>query len=127
MSALLVLAGPIIRVRAQHWIEIAPAYTRVTFEGPKRSLDQNSAMWLWLTAISEQLDWHGQKYTADDWKDYMMHALRKARWMPDEDGGMLPIGLRSSKLSKAQMSDLLELIMAFAARHSVTIPELADA
>jgi hypothetical protein len=123
-KALLVLAGNSERARAHDWIKRAPVNSRVSFQGPRRSTDQNSTMWLWLTALATQLTWHGQRYSADDWKDYMMHALRKARWMPDEDGGMVPIGLRSSNLSKADMSDLIDLIAAFAARHGVTLPEI---
>lgn len=123
--ALLVLANDAIRQKAVHWVMIAPRETRVTFQGPVRTLDQNSALWLWLTAIATQLTWRdGQRYSADDWKDYLMHSLRRARWMPDEDGGMVPIGMRSSDLSKQEFADLLELTMAFAARHGVTIPDL---
>jgi hypothetical protein len=119
--ALVILANPSDRAKAAHWITIAEPFTRVTFQRPQRSLDQNSKMWATLTDIAEQLTWHGQKYTPDDWKDYLMHALRKARWMPDEDGGFVPIGMRTSDLSKDEMSDFLELVMAFAARHDVRL------
>jgi hypothetical protein len=122
--AVLVLANDRMRQKAVRWVMIAPKDTRVEFKGPRRSLDQNSTLWLWLTAIATQLRWRdGQKYTAEDWKDYLMHSLRRARWMPDEDGGMVPIGMRSSDLSKEEFSDLLELTMAFAARHGVTLDE----
>ena len=125
--ALLVLANDHFRQKAVRWIMVAPKDTRVTFQGPVRSLDQNSTLWLWLTAIAEQLDWHGQKYSTDDWKDYLMHSLRRARWMPDESGGMVPVGMRSSDLSKEEFSDLLELTIAFGSSHGVTLPELPAA
>lgn len=125
--ALVILASDFDRQKAIKWVRALPTNTRVEFKKPRRSLDQNSAMWLWLTALAEQLDWHGQRYTPEDWKDYMMHAFRRARWMPDEDGGMVPIGMRTSDLAKEEMSEFLELLIAFATRHGVTLPELADA
>jgi hypothetical protein len=119
--ALIILAGDRERAKAINWIATAPVNTRVEFKAARRSLDQNAAMWAALTELASQLEWHGQKYTAEDWKDYLMHALKRARWMPDEDGGMVPIGMRTSDLSKAEMSDLLELIHEFAARHNITL------
>ena len=41
-----------------------------------------------------------------------MHAMKQARWMPSEDGGMIPIGMRTSDLSKAEMGELMELMAA---------------
>lgn len=119
--ALLILDSPATRAKAAHWLRIAEPFTRVEFKRPQRTLDQNSKLWATLTDIAEQLTWHGQKYTPADWKDFMLHALNKARWMPAEEGGLVPIGLRSSDLSKDEMSDLLELVLAFAARHDVRL------
>jgi len=118
-KALLVLSSDQIRQKAAHWIAKAPQETRVTFQGPRRSLPQNDKMWSMLTALSEQLLWHGQKWSPDDWKDYMMHSLKRARWMPDEAGGMVPVGMRTSDLSKEEMSDLIALMDEFAARNGV--------
>lgn len=119
--ALLILDSKAAKARAAHWIAIAEPMTRVEFKRPQRTLDQNAKLWATLTDIAAQLDWQGQRYSPDDWKDYFMHALRKARWMPDEDGGFVPVGMRSSDLSKDEMSDLIELILAFAARHEVKL------
>lgn len=119
MPAVLVLAGDRERQRAHDWVKRAPLNSRVSFQGPRRSLDQNAKMWALLTELSLQLDWHNQRYSPDDWKDYLMHALRKARWMPDEDGGMVPIGMRTSSLSKEDMAELIELLYAFGSRHGV--------
>lgn len=121
--ALVVLSSPELRSKAKRWIDAAPVNTRVEFKKARRSVDQNDLMWARLQEISRQLDWHGQKYSKDDWKDYMMHALKRARWMPSEDGGMVPIGMRTSDLSKEEMSDLLDFIDAFAARHGVKFGE----
>lgn len=109
--------------QALEWIKRAPAGTRVTFQGPKRTLPQNDRMWAILTAVSTQLVWHGQRYAPEEWKDYFMHAYRGEKWMPSEDGGMVPIGRSTSKLSKEEHSELTAIIEAFAARHGVDIGE----
>jgi hypothetical protein len=120
--ALLILDGPHAKSRAEHWIRLAELGTRVEFKRPQRTLDQNAKMWATLTDIAGQVTWvDGQKYTPDDWKDYFLHALRKGRWMPDEAGGYVPIGMRSSDLSKDEMSELIELILEFAARYDVKL------
>lgn len=104
------------------WLDRAAAIgMRVTFQEAKRTDAQNRLMWPYLTAISQQLEWHGQKYTPDDWKDFLMHQLGRGRWMPAEEGGMVPIGMRTSDLSKDEFSDLIAVIQAFAARHGVIL------
>lgn len=108
------------------WLDRAAAKAmRITFQEPKRSDAQNRLMWPYLTAISRQLEWHGQKYTPDDWKDFLMHQLGRGRWMPAEEGGMVPIGMRTSDLSKDEFSDLIVVIQAFAARHGVILGDEA--
>ncbi len=122
--ALVILYGQRERQKAHSWIEGAPPGTRVEFKRAQRTLAQNSLMWVLLTAIAEQVIWSdGKKYVAEDWKDYFMHALRKGRWMPSEDGGYVPIGMRSSDLSKDEMGDLIEIIQAFCAKHGVVTGE----
>ncbi len=99
----------------------APKGTRLEFKAPKRSIPQNERMWLILTAISK-LEWHGQRYTSEEWKDYMMHAYRGEKWMPAEDGGMVPIGRSTSDLSKHEFGELMTLMEAFCARQNINLP-----
>ena len=123
--ALLILDTPAARMRATTLIHKAPTGTRVEFKAAKRSLDQNSRMWAMLTDVATQLEWHGQKLRADDWKMIFMDALkRELRVVPNIDGnGFVNLGRSSSDLSKAEMSDLQELIAAFGARHGVRFHE----
>ncbi len=74
-----------------------------------------------LTEIATQLAWHGQKLTPDDWKDLFMGALRKERLVPGINGGLTSIGMRTSDLTKEEMSDLIELICHFAAVNSIKL------
>ena len=126
MTAEIVLTWPGDFEKAHKWIEACrrPDYlgSRVRFDGPKRSLDQNRKMWPMLTDICGQVPWHGIKLDPEDWKLLFLDALkREMRLVPNLDGtGFVAIDkTRSSRLSKQQFSDLIELIYAFGANHNV--------
>jgi len=97
----------------------APPGTQICFKKPCRSLEQNSLMWAMLGDISRQVDWYGEKLTSEDWKDIFTAALRKCRVVPGLDGGFVVLGLRTSAMTKQEMTNLLELIAAFAAEKGV--------
>ncbi len=117
------------RVRAINTIAAAPAGTRVDVKAERRSLDQNSRMWAMLTDIAQQLPWHGQKLRPDDWKLLFLDALkRETKTLPNLEGnGFVAIGRSSSDLSKGEMSDMIELMLAFGAEHGVTFHDKAEA
>lgn len=109
------------RTKACEYIRKAPSGYRLTLQETKRSVPQNDRMWAMLTQISVQLEWHGQRYTPEQWKDYFMHCLNGGAFMPAEDGGMIPIGRSTSKLGKQEHSLLTEIIEGFAERHGVDL------
>lgn len=111
------------RAKATAWLARLPLGWRVEFQETKRSLPQNARMWAILTEISTQCVWHGQRYSPEDWKDYFMHALNGGRFMPSEDGGMIPIGRHTSKLGKTEHSLLTEVMEGFAARNGIVLSE----
>lgn len=124
--ALLTLNTAADRAKATAWIAKAPDGTRVEFKASKRSLPQNDRLWAALTEISQQVEWYGQKLSAEDWKDMFTASLRKARVVPGIDAGsFVPLGMRTSDMSKQEFSDLLELINAFAAQQGVLLKEAA--
>lgn len=81
-----------------------------------------------LTEVSYQLAWHGQKLRPDDWKLVFLDALkRELRIVPNIDGtGFVNLGRSSSDLSKHEMSDMIELMHEFGARHGVIFSDLAE-
>lgn len=119
--ALLILANDDVRCRAVRWIASAPEGTRVEFKEPKRTLEQNARMWAMLTDVAAQKQHCGRRYPADDWKIIFLHALgRETRFVPALDGqGFIPIGQSSSDLSKAEMSDMIELLLSWGAENGV--------
>jgi hypothetical protein len=127
--ALLVLWNDAQRAKAIDWVRRAPKETRLTFQGPKRTLPQNDRMWAMLTDLSEQLLWHGQRLSPEDWKQVMLAGLnQEMRLVPNINGnGFVPLGRSSSRLSKAEMSDLMALMEAFCAQQGLEIPDLVEA
>ncbi len=84
-----------------------------------RSLEQNSRLWAMLTDISDQVEWYGRKLTPDDWKNVFTASLKKQDVVPGLDGGFVVLGLSTSKMTKAEMSDLQTLMEAFGAEKGV--------
>jgi hypothetical protein len=82
-------------------------------------------MWAMLSDVAMAKP-EGRMATPDVWKELFMHALdHAARFEMGLDGQPFPCGFRSSRLSKQQMSDLIEFIAEYGARHGVqwTEPE----
>ena len=119
--AVVILYADQDRKRAHRWIEKAPPRTIVEFRESLRSVDQNARMWSMLTDLSKQLLWHGQKLSAEDWKLVAMAGLkRSARIVPNmENNGFVDLGHSTSKLTKEDFSELLDMISAFGAQHGV--------
>jgi hypothetical protein len=81
-------------------------------------------MWALLTDIAEQVQWcvngHMQRISAEDYKHILSASLfREQRIAQGVDGGFVILGQHTSKMTKAQMSDLIELIYAFGAERGV--------
>lgn len=127
--ALVVLRSEPDRQRVATWAAKAPPGTRVEFKASKRTLPQNDRMWAMLTDVAQQVEWHGKKFTPDDWKLIFLDALkREVRTAPNIDGnGFVNLGRSSSDLSKAEMTDLIELIFAFGANHDVKFKDDLEA
>lgn len=128
--AVLILGSKAMRDKAAAWIANAPVNTRIEFREPKRSLPQNDRMWAMLTDITKQRPFHnGVKMTADLWKAVFMQALGSEMTMlPTLHGdGFFPIGHRSSELSKAEMTDLIDLMHAWGAAHEIVFHDDARA
>src|SRR5690606_31140123 len=92
-----------------------------------RSLDQNAAMWPILQAFSEQLEWpvNGRmvRMTPDEWKDVLSAAFQneQARLAMGLNGGVVMLGMRTSRMTKRQFSDWLEFLHATATDRGVVV------
>ncbi|MCL2452074.1 MAG: recombination protein NinB [Alphaproteobacteria bacterium] len=110
------------------WARNAPFGTTVEFRSPRRTTEQNAMLWSLLGQIAKQVEWYGRKYCAEDWKEICTASLRKAEVVPGIDPGTLvPLGMRTSDMTRDEMSALIELIIAFGTQHGVKFREFEDA
>ena len=91
-----------------------------------RSTAQNSRLWAMLTEISQQVDWYGRKLTPEEWKHVFSAALKKQEVVPGLDGGFVVLGTSTSKMTKAEMSEMQTLMEAFGAEKSVRFKAQID-
>jgi len=109
-------AGVEAAVRRGGWtLELRPA---------KRSDDQNDALHGLIDQILKQRPFHnGVKMDKALYKAVFLQALgEEIRFLPTLDGdGLFPLGLRTSALSKARFSELMEFMLAWTAREGLTI------
>ena len=91
-----------------------------------RSIEQNRLMWANLTDIAEQVDWYGNKLHKEEWKDVLTAALKQQKVVPGIEGGFVVLGARTSKMTVAEMTEMIELSTAFGTQQGVkfrAIPE----
>jgi hypothetical protein len=97
----------------------------VKVEPEKRTSEQNKLLWAALGDVSEQVEWHGQRLEPQEWKAVFTAALKRQKVVPGIDGGFVVLGSSTSRMSKAEFSELCELIFAFGAERGVTFKEQA--
>lgn len=114
------LVGPEQRKRAYDAILRAPVDYVVTVSEPTRTLDQNALMWAALSDIAHAKP-DGREMTSEQWKCAFMDAAGfKPEFVPALEGnGFICLGYKSSRLTKAQFSELVETIFEFGARKGV--------
>jgi hypothetical protein len=84
-----------------------------------RSLASNAMMWSCLTDISKQVVWYDNKLSPDEWKDVLSASLKKQKVVPGVDGGFVIIGSRTSKMTRKEMTEMIELCHLFGDQHQV--------
>jgi hypothetical protein len=117
------------RKKAIVGVTAAPNGYVLELREPKRSDEQNSALWGLLHQIQKQRPKHnGVSMTPDLWKAVFMDALgAEMRMLPKLDGdGFFPIGHSTSRLTKGEFADLLTIMLAWCAREGLTIEHFDD-
>ncbi len=126
MKASFILAHHEARRRAMAAVADAPDGWHVAIKPPTRTLEANARMWALLADVARQVDWHGKKLDAEDWKHIFTASVRRLSVVPNLDGtGFVALGLSTSRMSKAEHSDLMALIEAFGAERGVEWSEVA--
>jgi hypothetical protein len=120
-----ILRGDTQRALAKRLIDQAPQRAVMNIRPETRSSEQNAKMWAMLSDVARTKP-EGRELTTDKWKALFMDAIGiPADWEPGINGGVVNVGYRSSRLTKEQMSEMIEQIYAYGAEHGVewTEPE----
>lgn len=114
------------RDRAVEAVRNAPDGFIVRVTEPSRSLESNAKLWAMLNDISKQVIWHGRWLQSEDWKHIFTASLKQMQVVPNLDNtGFVALGMSTSKMTKREMSDLIELIMAFGSQNNVKFGDQA--
>ena len=114
-----ILSHATARERALEAVKTAQDRFVVTIRPPTRTLEQNALLWALLADVSEQVWWHGEALTPTDWKHVLTAALTEQRTVPGINGGLVVLGKSTSEMTKAELSELIELIYAFGTERDV--------
>ena len=104
---------------AKAMIDRAPEGAVVTIKEATRSLDQNARLWAMISDVSRAKP-EGRMHTPEVWKCLFMNSCGHAvQFELGLDGKPFPVGFRSSRLTKGEMSDLMEFVTEYGTRHGV--------
>ena len=105
---------------AKGWLMASDTRLTLEIRPEKRSDAQNRRLWAMLADISAQVEWHGKKLGAEDWKAIFTASLRSMNVVPNLDNtGFVVLGQSTSRMTKAEMCELQELMEAFGAEKGV--------
>jgi hypothetical protein len=106
--------------RLRQALASAPAGVIVQMFLPRRTNEQNAKMWAMLSDLSRAKP-QGRSLRPEHWKCLFMDDLgHKPDWQPSLGGeSVVNVGYKSSRLTKAQMSDMIERMYAYGAEHGV--------
>lgn len=91
-----------------------------------RSLPQNGKQWAMYTDIAEQLRWHHNQLGKEDWKISLTNEWKPQTIVPSISGnGFCVLNASTSKASKQDMSELIEIVYAFGTQSGVKWSEAA--
>jgi hypothetical protein len=116
---------------AKEAIDRAPEGMVCVVRAPNRSLDQNDKFHALVADIVKSgATWRGERLDTDDWKALLVSAHDKAvglpgRVLPGIEGEFVAIRRSTAKMSKAQMSSLIEYVTAWAVSNGIPLRETA--
>jgi hypothetical protein len=121
----IVLRSAASRDGAKRLIELAPLGAILNIKPATRSNEQNALLWSLLSEVSRAKP-EGRQHTADVWKCLFMQACGHAvQFEVGLDGKPFPLGFRSSRMTKDQMTDLIEFILQYCAEKGIQVKEAA--
>lgn len=105
----------------------APDGYIVEIKEPRRNLDQNAALHgLISDVVRAKTVWVGQEWDTDSWRAIFASAYAKAvnlpvQTIPGLEGEFVAIRPSTARMSKSELSALIEYITAFCVQRSIPI------
>ena len=93
----------------------------------QRTTEQNALLHSTLQDIAEQKEWAGKKWDSEQWKRLLVDSFdraqgRQTQIAPSIDGQGIEVLYRhTSKMSKQEMSELLEYVTAWAIEQGIVL------
>jgi len=105
------------------WL-IAGHQLQIEVRADTRSTAANRLLWSCLADISRQVEWpvdgRMQKIDAEDWKSILSAGVTKAQRVAQGiEGGFVMLGQRTSKMTKAEFTALVDFCHAFGDSHGI--------
>lgn len=119
-----ILNSPAKRQLAKRLVDLAPDGAIAEYREAKRTNAQNDLMWALIGQVARAKP-NGRHLSPDNWKALFMHdAGFTCTFEPSLDGnGVVPLGFKSSRLAKAEFSDVIEAIYRFAAENEIPLSD----
>ena len=92
---------------------------RIVIDEEKRTLAQNRMMWAVLNDIAKQIEWNGEKLTAEEWKHLITANLHGQKCVKGIQGGLVFMGLSTRKMNKKEFADVVICAEQFGAENGV--------
>ncbi|MDZ7904927.1 MAG: recombination protein NinB, partial [Cypionkella sp.] len=108
----IILRGASQRLFAKSLIDAAPPDAVVVIRSATRTTDQNAKLWAMLSDVSRAMP-QGRRHTTEVWKCLFMQACgHDVQFEVGLNDKPFPVGFSSSRMTKTQMSDLIEFVYA---------------
>jgi len=117
------LANDIVRQRAIEAVRSAKQGWVVSIQPANRTTAQNSFYWATLTAISEQIRPGDKTHDPDVWHAYFKSKLLPGRMIELPNGQVVEQEPTTTGLTKAQFSDYVEQVFAWATERGLTMTD----
>lgn len=92
---------------------------RIVIDEDNRTLAQNRMMWAVLNDIAKQVEWNGEKLTAEEWKHLITANLHGQKCVKGIQGGLVFIGQSTRRMNKKAFADVVTCAEQFGAENAV--------
>ncbi|MCO6551130.1 MAG: recombination protein NinB [Gilliamella sp.] len=92
---------------------------RIVIDEDNRTLAQNRMMWAVLNDIAKQVEWNGEKLTAEEWKHLITANLHGQKCVKGIQGGLVFMGQSTRRMNKKEFADVVTCAEQFGAENGV--------